>query len=83
MLIGYNHVNCHMIFDVRMNFFHRKARFVAVGHMRKPPFTITYTIIMLRETVRIVLTVSAWKDLSAKVVDIQNAYITAPVTEKI
>ena len=38
---------------------------------------------MLRETVRIVLTVSAWKDLSAKVVDIQNAYITAPVTEKI
>ena len=33
--------------------------------------------------VRIYLTLDALNDLPVKVVDIQNAYITAPVTEKI
>ena len=31
--IGYQRVNCHMIFDVKMEYFRRKARLVARGHV--------------------------------------------------
>jgi hypothetical protein len=33
--IGYQYVQCHMIFDVKMENFRWKARFVAGGHMTK------------------------------------------------
>ncbi len=36
-----------------------------------------------RETVRLVLTIAALNDLEVKVGDILNAYITAPVKEKV
>ena len=33
---GYQFVNCHMIFDIKMvEGFRRKARMVAVGHMKE------------------------------------------------
>ena len=81
--IGYQRVNCHMIFDVKMEDFRRKARLVAGGHVTAPPATITYASVVSRETVRIALTIAALNDLPVKVADIQNAYITAPVNEKI
>ena len=34
--VGYEHINCHLIFDVKMDF-RRKARFVAGGHTTNPP----------------------------------------------
>ena len=37
----------------------------------------------MRETVIIAMALAALNDLLVKVADIQNAYITAPVTEKI
>ena len=40
--IGYQHVNCHMIFDVQMEYFRRKYRLVAGGHMTDLPATIIY-----------------------------------------
>ena len=51
--------------------------------MTKPPDNITYAIVVLQETVRISLTLTYLNYLSVKVPDTQNAYITAPVTEKI
>ena len=51
--------------------------------MTDSPSTITYVIIVLRETVRIALTLSALNELPVKVADIQNAYTRSPVTEKI
>ena len=33
--VGYEHINCNLIFDVKMGFF-RKARFVAGGHITNP-----------------------------------------------
>ena len=81
--IGYQRVNFHIIFDVKMKDFRRKDRLVAGGHVTEPPATITYESIVLRETVRIALTLAALNDLPVKVADIQNAYINAPITEKI
>ena len=72
-----------MIFDVKMEYFRHKARLVSGGHVMETPATIMYVRVVLRETVIIALTLAYLNDLPVKVVDIQNAYITAPSTEKI
>ena len=66
-----------------MENFRRKARFVAGGHMTQAPATLTYASVVSRELVRITLTIAALNDLEVKTADIENAYLTAPVTEKI
>ena len=81
--IGYQKIPCHMIFNIKMEDFQRKARLVAGGHMTKAPATITYTSVVSRETVCIALLMAALNDLNVKVGDVLNAYITAPITEKV
>ena len=39
--IGHKQINCHLIFDVEMEAFRRKARLVAVGHMTETPKCMT------------------------------------------
>jgi hypothetical protein len=56
---------------------------VAGGHMTEAPKTLTYASVVSRESVCIVLTMAALNDLEVKAADIQNAYLTAPVSEKI
>ena len=51
--------------------------------MTEAPPTLTYASVVSRETVRIALTLAALNDLEVKACDIQNAYLTAPVIEKI
>ena len=80
---GYQEINCHFVFDVKMEDFRRKARLVAGGHMTEPPKTITYASVVSRETVRIALMMAALNALEVKASDIQNAYLTAPNAEKI
>ena len=79
----YQHILCHMIFDVKMKDFRRKARYVAGGHTTEAPATLTYASVVSRETVRIALTLAALNDLDIKVSDIQNAYLRDPVKELI
>jgi hypothetical protein len=45
-----------------MEDFRHKARLVAGGHMTKAPATITYAIVVSRETVRIALLMAALAD---------------------
>ncbi len=61
---GYQKIPCHMIFDIKMEDFRRKARLVAGGHMTKAPATITYASVVSRETVRIALLMAALNDLN-------------------
>ena len=79
----FQEIRCHLIFDVKMEDFRRKARFVAGGHMTEAPKTLTYASVVSRESVRIALTLAALNDLEVKTADIENAYLTAPVSEKI
>jgi hypothetical protein len=81
--IGYQKISCHMIFDVKMEDFRQKARLVTGGHRTKAPATITYASVVSRETVRLALTIASLNDLKVKVGDVLNAYITAPVKEKV
>ena len=76
-------VKTHMIFDIKMEDFRRKARLVAGGHMTEAPKCITYSSVVQRDTVRIALTIASLNKLQVKAGDIENAYITAPCQEQI
>ena len=81
---GYQYVDCHLIFDIKMGEnFRRKARMVAGGHKTSTPSSLTYSSVVSRDSVRIVLTIAALNDLKVLACDIQNAYLTAPCREKI
>jgi hypothetical protein len=56
---------------------------VAGGHWSKAPATITYASVVSREIVHLTLTNASLNDLKVKVGDVLNAYITAPVKEKV
>ena len=76
-------MKCHMIFDIKMEDFRRKARLVAGGYMMETPKTLTCTSVVSRETVWITLMVAALNDLEVKTSDMQNAYLTAQCAEVI
>jgi hypothetical protein len=44
---------------------------------------MTYASVVSRESVRIALTLAALNDLDVKMADIENTYLTAPITEKV
>jgi hypothetical protein len=69
----YQEIRCHMIFDVKMEDFWRKARFVAGGHTTDTPHAITYASVVSRELVRVALTLADLNDLDGKMADIENA----------
>ena len=79
----FQEIRCHLIFDVKMVDYQPKARLVAVGHMTETPASVLYASVVSRESVRIALTLAALNDLEVKTADIENAYLTAPVGEKI
>ena len=51
--------------------------------MVEAPKSLTFASVVSRESVRIALTLAALNDLEVKTSDIQNAYLTAPCTEKV
>jgi hypothetical protein len=65
--VGYQKIPCHMIFNIKMEDFRRKARLVAGGHMTKAPTTITYASVVSCETVRIALLMAALNDLNVTI----------------
>ena len=81
---GYQQIKCYMIFDVKMgeNLRH-KASFVAGGHTTETPMSLTYSSVVSRDSVRIILLAVALNRLQVMACDIQNAYLTANCHEKI
>ncbi|KAI2499839.1 hypothetical protein MHU86_14656 [Fragilaria crotonensis] len=62
----------------------QKARLVAGGHMTEvSSATTTDASVVSRESVRIALTMAALNDLEVKTANIENAYLTEPIGEKI
>ena len=72
-----------MIFDINMEDFRLKARYVARGHATVAPPTLTYVSFFLQEIFRVALALSALNDVEVKISDIQNTYLTPPCLEKI
>jgi hypothetical protein len=80
--IGYKHIDCHMIFDVKLDLT-RKARYVAGGHQTDPPKDMVYASVVSRDSVRLAFLLAALNDLNILAADVQNAYLNAPTTEKV
>ena len=81
---GYTHIDCHLIFDVKLGEnYRRKARFVAGGHQTGAPSSITSASVVSRDSVRICLLLAALNGLDVLACDIKGAYLTAPVREKV
>ena len=80
---NYQFFHCHIISDVKMEDFRRKARYVAGGHITNAPPTFTYDSVVGSKTVRIALTLAALNGLELNAGDTDNSYVTAPVTDKI
>jgi hypothetical protein len=79
----YQEIRCHMIIDTRMDNFHHKAWLMAVGHTTDSPHKMTYTSVVSGESMRIALTLVTLNYLDFMMGDIKNAYLTAPITEKV
>ena len=68
---GYQFVNCHMIFDIKMGEgFRQKACMVAGGHMTEAPASLTYSYVVSRDSVRIASTIAALNGLKVLACDI-------------
>lgn len=71
------------IFDVKMDFVTRKARFVAGGHTTDTPGSITYSNVVSRDIVRLTFLITGLNDLDVLAGDMTNAYLNAKCNEKI
>ena len=80
--IGYQHINYHMIFAVKMDLT-RKGRLVANGNEMDVPKFDTFSTVVSRDSVRLAFMAAALNDIGVLAADIQNAYLSAPTKEKI
>ena len=75
---GYQYMDCHMIFDIKMgDKFQTKS---AYGVTRS---SLTYSSVVSRDSVRVALIVAALNGLKVLACDIQNASLTATCREQI
>ena len=79
----YQCVDCHMVFDIKMEDFWRNSCLVVQSHITHTPDIVTYFSVIMRETVCIALPMVVLHDLEVKATDVLNAYVTAPNREKI
>ena len=83
-LKDYEHISGHLIFDIKLGEnFRRKARYVADGYKTSTPSAVTYSSVASRDSVRIFLLIAALNDIDILSADVQNAFLTAPVLEKV
>ena len=74
-LIGYTEIKGHIVFDVKLaENSRRKARFCAYGHKVETRAFLTYSTVVSRDSVRIILMIAALNKLDLQGVVIQNAF---------
>jgi hypothetical protein len=82
-LVGYIKIIGHLVFDVKLGEnFRRNAMHCADGHKTGAPASVTYSTVVSRDSVRILLTIAALNKLEVMGADVQNAFLTAPYKEK-
>ena len=81
--VGHQYMECHLVFEIKLDGLCRKVWLVTGGHTTETPAVMTYASAMSRETVQIMLMVTALNDLEVKASDVHNAYLTALCAEKI
>jgi hypothetical protein len=83
-LVGYQNISGHLVFNVKLGEnFRRKARYCADGHKMKTPSSVTYSTVVSKDLVRIILMIAALNGLEVLGADVQNAFLTAPCRAKV
>ncbi len=83
-LVGYQQITGHIIFDIKFGEgFRCKARYVGDGHKTETPNSVTYSSVVSRDSVCIILMITALNDLDIEGAGIENTYLTAPCQEKV
>ena len=80
--VRFQEIRCHLIFDVKMDFT-RKDRFVAVGHTKEDPSSITYSSVVSRYIVWLAFTIADFNGVNVMSCNLENAYLNAVCREKI
>ena len=78
---GFTKLSGNWMFDAKMDF-NRKARWVKVRHLTPNPTTSSYSGVVSRERIRILLIYAALHKIDVMAGDIINAYTQAPTSEK-
>ena len=82
-LVAYEQISGHRIFDAKLSEnFWRKVIFVADGHLVETPASVTYSTVVYRDLVRIILLAAALNGLELNGADVQNAFLSADNLEK-
>ena len=81
--VGYKHIPCHMVFDVKAGTLQRKCRLVCGGHKTGNPDCQTYASVVSRESVRIAFMLAALNGLELLGADCEGAYLNAPSRERL
>ena len=79
--VGYSLAKVHLIFDVKMDGTF-KARLCKDEHLTEDLEGSRYAGVVSRESVRIALVYAALNDIDVMAVDIRNAYLQPPTSEK-
>ena len=80
--VGYKEINCHLLYDVKMNPT-RQYRYVAGGHLAYTPQSMIHASVVSCNGVRLDFLIAALNDLYILEGDIQNAYLNASTKEKV
>ena len=80
--VGHTLLTLHMVFDIKITL-DRKARLVADGHkVPELPKQLTYSTVPSRDSIRLFFLLAALNGLDVLSADIQNAYLSSPISEK-
>ena len=51
LLVGYQKIRCHLIFDIKLGEnFRRKSRYMTGGHTTETPASLTYSSVVSRDS---------------------------------
>ena len=79
---GYHKIMDHWVFYVKISLTW-KVWFVTGGHLTDPPQTMTYSSVVSRDNVQILLTTAVLNDLGVRFFHIGNSYLNADVDDKV
>ena len=83
-MVGYQEITGHIVFDIKLGEnFSQKSRYCADGHKTKSPAALTYSMVVSRDSVTIILTTDDMNGFEVTGYDVQNVFLTTPCKENI
>ena len=79
---GFKKITGHLVLDVKLGEnFQRKVRYCADGHNTEAPAALTYSTVVSRNSVQVLLMIAALNGLDLQCAGIKNSSLTLPAIE--